>query len=120
MYVETSVNYSGDAIVYANFERTDNVQNSNTPIGENRFSISTNDSVEAIGKTGIHFLLENEWKAKNTIEKVTSYNATSSEWTSIIFGFRESNNGIKLIYHQIDTPHADICFGDVRITRSAF
>ena len=57
----------------------------------------------------IQLLLEdNTWDTQHTIAKNTQNSATSTEWTLLNLDFTVENYGIKLIYDQIDTAHADI------------
>ena len=43
---------------------------------------------------------------------------TSTDWTLVSLNFSVQNYGIKFIYDQIDTPHADMCFSNITITHS--
>ena len=74
-----------------------------------------------MGRFRIQLLLEdNIWSNQCTIAKKTQYSATSTEWTLINLDFTVENYGIKLIYDQIDTPHADMCFSNITITHSVY
>ena len=64
MYIETSNNNYGNG-VFVSFERTDIVQISNISFYYNRFSISTDDSLKAMGRFRIQLLLEdNTWSTR--------------------------------------------------------
>ena len=108
MCTETSSNNHGNK-VFVSFERTDIIQISNKTFADNRFSILTIDSLKSMGRFRIQLLLEDDtWS--------TSYNLpkndidTSTDWTLVTLNFTEESYGIKLIYDQIDTAHADMCF----------
>ena len=120
MYIETSSNNHGNN-VFVSFERRDIIQISNITFYYNTFSILTNDSLKSRGRFRIQFLLEeNTWSTRYNIPKNDLYSVTSTEWTLVSLNFTEENYGIKLIYDQIDTPHADICFSDIAITCSVY
>ena len=66
-----------------------------------------------MGRFRIQLLLEdNTWSTQYTIEKNTQLSATSTEWTLLNIDFTVEKYGIKLVYDQIDTPHADMCFSN--------
>ena len=109
-YIETSSNNHGNN-VFVSFERTDIIQISNITFYYNRFSILTNDSLKSMGRFRIQLLLEdNTWSTRYNIAKNDRYSDISTEWTLVSLNFTDENYGIKLIYDQIDTPHADMCF----------
>ena len=66
------------------------------------------------------FLEDNTWSTKYTILKNTNYSDSPTEWSLLNLDFTVENYGIKLIYDQIDTPHADMCFSNITITHSVF
>ena len=116
MYIETS---SGNHVnnVWCSLERTNNIQITNISFYYNRFSILTNDSLKSMGRFRIQFLLEdNTWNTQYTIPGNTQYSDNSSDWTLLILDFTVENYGIKLLYDQIDTAHADMCFSNITIT----
>ena len=120
MYIETSSNNHGDN-VFVSFERTDIIQITNISFYYNRFSILTNDSLKSMGRFRIQLLLEdNTWSTQYTIDKNTQYSNTSTEWKLLNLNFTIENYGSKLIYDQIDTPHADMCFSNITITHSVY
>ena len=119
MYIETSGNNSG-ANVFVTLQRTDIIQITNITFYYNRFS-SSDDSLRAMGRFQIQLLLEdNIWTTQYTIAKNSGYSDSSSSWSLLNLDFTVENYGIKLIYDQIDSPHADICFSDITITHSVF
>ena len=121
MYIETSSNNHGNDNVFVSFERTDIIQITNITFYYNRFSILTNISLKSMGRIRIQLLLEdNTWSTVYTIAKNTQYSNTSTEWTLLNLEFTEENYGIKLIYDQMDTPHADMCFSNITITYSVY
>ena len=120
MYIETSSNNHGDD-VFVSWERTDIIQISNIKFYYNRFSILPNDSKKSMGRFRIELLLEdNTWTTRYNIPKNDRYSNSSTEWTLVNLNFTIENYGIRLVYDQIDTPHADMCFSNITITHSVF
>ena len=116
MYIETSSGNSGNN-VFVSFERTDIIQITNITFYYNRFS----DHNPSMGRFRIHLLLEdNTWSTVYTIEKNTLYSNASTDWTLLNLDFTVENYGIKLIYDEIDTAHADMCFSNITITHSVY
>ena len=121
MYIETSSNNHGHERVFVSWERTDIIQISNITFYYNRFSILTNISKKSMGRFRIQLLLEdNTWSTRYNIPKNDRYSDSSTQWTLINLNFTIENDGIKLIYDQIDTPHADMCFSNITITHSVY
>ena len=121
MYIETSSNNHGHERVFVSWERTDIIQISNITFYYNRFSILTNNSKKSMGRFRIQLLLENNtWSTRYNIPKNDRYSDSSTQWTLINLNFTTENYGIKLIYDQIDTPHADMCFSNITITHSVY
>ena len=119
MYIETSSNNYGHERVFASWERTDIIQISNITFYYNRFSILTNNNLKNMGRLRIQLLLEdNTWSTQYTIAKNSQCNNTSTEWKLLNLDFTVENYGIRLVYDQIDTPHADMCFSNITITHS--
>ena len=119
MYIETSSGNHGYERVFVSFERTDIIQISNITFYYNIFSILTNDNLKSMGRFRIQSLLEdNLWSTQYTIDKNNIYSNSSTDWTLLNLNFTKENYGIKLIYDQIDTPHADMCFSNITITHS--
>ena len=120
MYIETSSNNHGSN-VFVSWERTDIIQISNITFYYNRFSILTNDNLKNMGRFRIQLLLDNNtWSTQYTIDKNTQYSDSESEWKVLNLDFTVENYGIRLIYDQIETPHADMCFSNITITHSVF
>ena len=118
MYIETSSNNHGN-IVFVSFERTDIIQISNITFYYNRFSILTNNSLKSMGLFRIQLLLEdNTWSTRYNIPKKDRYSDSSTQWTKLSLNFTIENYGIRLIYDEIDTLHADMCFSNIMITHS--
>ena len=121
MYIETSSNNHGHERVFVSWERTDIIQISNITFYYNRFSILTNNSKKSMGRLRIQLLLEdNTWSTRHNIPKNDRYSNSSSQWTLVNLNFTVENYRIRLIYDQIDTPHADICFSNIIITHSVY
>ena len=121
MYIETSSNNHGLERVFVSWERTDIIQISNITFLYNKFSILTNNSKKSMGRFRIQLLLEdNTWSTRYNIPKNDRYSNSSTQWTLVNLNFTEENYGIKLIYDQIDAPHADMCFSDITITHSVY
>ena len=121
MYIETSSNNHGHERVFVSWERTDIIQISNITFYYNRFSILTNNSKESMGRFRIELLVEdNTWSTRYNIPKNDRYSNSSTQWTLVNLNFTIENYGIRLIYDQIDTPHADMCFSNITITHSVY
>ena len=121
MYIETSSNNHGHERVFVSFERTDIIQSSNITVYYNRFSILTNNSLKSMGRFRIQLLLEdNTWSARHNIAKNDRYSDSSNDWTLVSLNLIDENYGMKLIYNEIDTAHADICFSNITIRHSVY
>ena len=120
MYIETSSNIHGNN-VFVSWERTDIIQISNITFYYNRFSILTNDFKKSMGRFRIQLLLEdNTWSTRYNIPINDRYSDSSTQWTLVNLNFTVENYGIRLVYDQIDTPHADMCFSNIIITHSVY
>ena len=120
MYMETSSNNHGNS-VFVTFQRTDIFQITNKTFYYNRFSFLTNDSLKSMGRFRIQLLLDDStWSTQYTIAKNTQHSNLSTDWTLLNLDFTLENYGIKLIYDQIDKPHADMCFSNITITHSVY
>ena len=74
-----------------------------------------------MGRFRIQLLLEdNTWSTQNIINKNDRYSDSYREWSLLNLIFTAENFGIKLIYDQIDTAHADMCFSKITITHSIY
>ena len=121
MYIETSSNNHGHERVFAGWERTDIIQISNITFYYNRFSILNNYSKKSMGRFRIELLLEyNTWSTRYNIPKNDRYSESSTQWTLLNLNSTIENYGIRLVYDQKDTPHADISFSDITITHSVY
>ena len=120
MYIERSSNIHGKN-VFVSFERTDTIQISNITFYYNRFLFLTSDFLKAMGRFGIHLLLEdNTWSIRYNIPENDRYIDTSTDWVKLSLNFTEPNYGFRLIYDQMDAAHADICFSNIVITHSVY
>ena len=119
MYIESSSN-NYVINVFVSFERTDIIQITNISFYYNRY-FSSNQNLRAMGMFRIQLLLEdNTWSTQYTIAKNDRYSDNSTNWTLLNIDFTIENYGIKLIYDQIDTAHADMCFSNITITHSVY
>ena len=115
MYIKTGSNNRGK-IGFVSFERTDIIQITNITFFYERFSSLTNDSLKPMGFFRIQLLLkDNTWSTQYTIPENDHYSDTSTDWTFLNLDFTKQNYGTKLIYGQIDTAHADMCFSNITI-----
>ena len=120
MYIETSSNNHGNN-VFVSWEITDIIQISNITFYYNRFSILINDSKKSMCSFRVQLLLEdNTWSTRYNIPKNDRYSNSSTQWTLVNLNFTVENYGIRLVYDQIDTPHADMCFSNITITYSVY
>ena len=72
-----------------------------------------------MGRFRIQLLLLNgQWHSKYINAINNKYGNASSEWTSLNIDFTEKNSDNKLIYDEIDTALADMCFSNIMITNS--
>ena len=119
MYIETSSNNHGDEKIFVSWERTDIIQITNITFYYNRFSILTNDNLKSMGRFRIQLLLEdNTWSTRYNIPKNDRYSDSSTDWSKLSLNFTVENYGIRLIYDEIYTAHADMCFSNITITHS--
>ena len=74
-----------------------------------------------MGRFRIQLLLEDKtWRTRYTIPNKDRYSNSSTQWTLVNLNFTVENYGIRLIYDQKDTPHADMCFSNITITHSVY
>ena len=74
-----------------------------------------------MGRLKIQLLLsDSTWSTGYTIDKNTQFNDTSTDWTLLNLDFTQENYGIKLIYDQIESAHADMGFSNITITHSVY
>ena len=73
-----------------------------------------------MGRFRIQLLDNNTWSTQYTIPKIDRYSDTSTDWTLLNLDFTVENYGIKLIYDEIDSPHAHMCFSNITITHSIY
>ena len=74
-----------------------------------------------MGRFRIQLLLDdNTWSTQYTKPKNSQYIDNSTDWTLLNLDFTVENYGITLIYDEIDTPHADMCFYNKSITHSVY
>ena len=118
MYIETSGNNFGEN-VFCIWERIDIIQISNITFYYNRFSIQ--GDFRAMGRFQIQTLTkDNVWLTKFMIPKHTQFSTLSTDWTILSPNITDENYGVKFIYDQIDSVHADMCFSNITITYSPF
>ena len=74
-----------------------------------------------MASSGYQLLLEdNTWRTRYNIPKKDKYSDTSTYWTLVSLNFTVDNYGIKLIYDQTDTPHADMYLSIISITKHGY
>ena len=123
MYIETSGNNNGNDNIFVSWERTDIIQITNITFYYNRYSISApeHSQLKKMGRFRIQLLLEdNIWSTVYTIAKNTQYSDNSTDWSLLNLDFTLENYGIKLIYDQIESGHADMSFSNITITHSFY
>ena len=120
LYIEASSNNNGNN-VFVSWERIDIIQITNITFYFIRYSVLTNDSLKWMGRFRIQFLLEdNTWSTRYNIPKNDQYSDTSTDWNLVNLNFTIETYGIRLIFDQIDTAHADMCFSSNTITYSVY
>ena len=74
-----------------------------------------------MGRFRVQLLLEhNTWSTQYNIPKNDRYSDTSSDWTLLNLDSTVENYRIKLIHDQIDSPHADVSFSNIKIPHSVY
>ena len=117
-YLETSGNNFGSN-VFCTWERTDVIQISNFIFYYNRFSIQSD--LRAMGRFRVQILTkDNVWLTKFNINKNNQFSTLSTDWIILNLNITDENYGVKFIYDQIDSAHADMCFSNITITHSPF
>ena len=72
-----------------------------------------------MGLFRFQFLLEDKtWSTQYTFAQNTQYSDNSTDWTILKLDFTVEKYGIKLIFDQLDKPHANMCFSNITITHS--
>ena len=72
-----------------------------------------------MGRFRIQLLIEdNTWSTRYNIPKNDRYSDSSTDWSKLSLNFTVENYGIRLIYDEKDTAHADMCFSNIIITHS--
>ena len=121
MYIETSGNNAGNDNIFVSWERTDFIQITNITFYYNRYSILTHPNLKRMGRSRIQLLLKDKsWSTQYTIAKNSQYSDLSTDWSIININFSGDNYGIKMIYDQIESAHADMCFSNITITHSFY
>ena len=73
-----------------------------------------------MGRLRIQLLPSDDIWSMVSLAKNTQFNDNSTEWTILNLDFSQENSGIKLVYDQKDTTHADMCFSKITITHSLY
>ena len=103
------------------FERTDIIQITNITFYYNRFSVLSSISLKAMGGFELQLFSEdNKWSIRYNIPKSDQGSDSPTDWTLLNLYFTVENYGIKLIYSQIYTSHADMWFSNITITHSLY
>ena len=82
-------------------------QISNFSFKKNKFSSRTS---KVLGRFQIQIKFNGQRDTKCTIDKNTNYTTNSTDRTPLKIDFTEPNYVVKLVYDQIDTTLADMCF----------
>ena len=118
MYFEFSGNNFGSN-VFCSWERIDIIQISNITFYYNRFTIQ--GDLRAMGRFRIQILTkDNVWLTNFNEPKNDQFSNAATDWTILSLNITDENYGIKLIYDQIETAHADMCFSNISITHSIY
>ena len=121
MYIETSGNFSGIDNIFVSWERTDIIQITNITFYYIRFSILTHPHLKNMRRLRIQMPLSDDtWSTVYTVGKKTQFNDNPTGWTLLGLDFTQDIYGIKSIYEQIETAHADMCFSNITITHSVY
>ena len=121
MFFEASTHNYGDDKCFVSFERTDIIQISNITFYYNRHSYMTDENKKGMGRFRIQLLLDDgNWTTQYTIERDADWHQNSTDWSLLNLDFTLKNFGIKLVYDQIFTAHADMCFSNITISHSVF
>ena len=116
MYIETSSNDFG-LNVHCSWERIDIIQISNITFYYNRFS--TQGSFRAMGRFRKQILTkDNVWLTQFNIPENDPYSNSATDWTILSLNITDYSYGVKFIYDQIDSAHADMCFSNITLTHS--
>ena len=119
MYIETSSRNNGN-MVFVSFERTDIIQFTKITFHYNRFSTS-DVSLRAIGRFRLKLLVvDNIWSTRYNVFKNDRYSISSADWKLVSLNFSIDSYVIKLIYDEIDSTHANMCFSNITITHSVY
>ena len=74
-----------------------------------------------MGRFRIQLLLEDDtWSMRYNLRKIDRYNDSSIDWTKLSLNFTVEIYGVKLVYDEIDTAHADMCFSNTTVTHSVY
>ena len=74
-----------------------------------------------MGRFRIQLLLEDIlWSTRYNTTRNDRYSDTSTDWTLVSLNFTVENYGNRIIYDQIDTAHADLCFSNITLTHSVY
>ena len=118
MFIETSSNNFGPN-VFCSWERIDIIQVSIITFYYNRFSIQ--GDFRAMGRFQIQILTkDNVWLTKFIIAKNTQFSNTATDWIILNLNITDENYGVKFVYDQIDSAHADMCFSNLLISHSPY
>ena len=73
-----------------------------------------------MGRFRVQLLRNGDWEDFYTIEKNTNFTELSTDWVLLNLDITDDNYGKKLLYDQIESAHADMCFSNIMITHSIF
>ena len=63
---------------------------------------------------------DNVWLTKFIIAKNTQFSIVATDWIILSLNITNENFGVKFIYDQIDSAHADMSFSNITLSHSPF
>ena len=63
---------------------------------------------------------DNVWLTKFNIPKNDQFSNSEKDWIILSLNITEENYGVKFVYDEIDSAHADMCFSNIIITHSPY
>ena len=81
----------------------------------------TNEPKTSMGCFRIQSLFEdNTWSTRYNMTKKDQYSGLSTDWALVSLNFTKEIYGIKLIYDEIDSAYADMCFSNIATIHSVY
>ena len=120
MYIETSSGNHGNN-VFVSSVQSDIIQKTGLNFYYNRYLILINESIKLMGSFRVQLLLVDKiWNTLYNICKNDRYSNSSTPWTKLSLNFPVDFRCNKLIYDEIDTALADMCFSNNTIPHSLY